>query len=327
MSNTKKPLTLMCVQPCIPYYAWQLEVMLKNFTDLAIHEKYDIHILGAYNKNENNWSENVSYVQRVELKYACSSIKFYYYEDTREYPISYISSIRPNLLKQHFKAAKDEIANVVFYHDCDIVFTKFPDFLEPCIFGSQWYVSDTISYIGHDYILSKGEDVLDKMCEIVGITKELIKDKQSQSGGAQYIMKGVDYDFFDKMEKDCEKLFKEITALNKEKKEKDPSHHEIQIWCADMWAIIWGAWLKGYNTFIIPEMSFCWATDLQKTWDERYIFHNAGVVESISNTHFYKAHFRNKYPYLHDGSSYDKSKASYKYFQIIESIGQNSCLL
>ena len=327
MLNTKRPLTFMCVQPCIPYYAWQIEVMLENFTSIGINEKYDIHILGAYNKKEANWQENVGYFQKVEMNYAAyTGINFYYYEDTREYPISYISSIRPNLLKQHFQEAKDQIARVVFYHDCDIVFTKFPDFIEPCLFGDQWYVSDTISYIGYDYILSKGEDVLDKMCDIVGISKQLVKDKQSQSGGCQYILKNVDYDFFHKMEKDCERLFREITALNNQKKQQDPTHHELQIWCADMWAILWGAWLKGYNTFIIPEMDFCWATDTFEKWNEKYIFHNAGVVDSLAETHFYKANFRDKYPYLID-ANYDQNKASYRYFEIIKSIGEKSCLL
>ena len=326
MSNTKKPLTLICVQPCIAYYAWQLEVMLKNFTDLGINEHYDIHLLCAYNTNEANWKENMHPVELVEKQYE-GKAKFFYFQDTREYPISYISSIRPNLLRQHYAQNKEQISDVVFYHDCDIVFTKFPDFLEKYIHDQNWYVSDTRSYIGYDYIKSKGEDVLDKMCEIVGISKELIAEKQEQSGGAQYILKGVDIDFFYKMEKDCEKLFKEITLLNIQKKQLDPSHHEIQIWCADMWAILWGAWLKGYETKIIPEMDFCWATDMLEKWENKYIFHNAGVTSESSDRYLYKADFRTKYPYLHDGSEYDKSKASYKYFEIIKSIGDKSVLL
>lgn len=326
MSNIKKPLTLMCVQPCIPYYAWQLEVMLKNFTDLGIHECYDIHILCAYNTNEANWAENMQPIQLVEEKYE-SKAQFFYYQDTREYPISYISSIRPNLLKQHYAKYKDIISDAVFYHDCDIVFTKFPNFFEKYIEGNDWYVSDTRSYIGYDYILSKGEDVLKTMIDIMDISENTIKARQEQSGGAQYIMKGVDELFFHKMEKDCERLFKDVSALNAKKKEEEPKYHELQIWCADMWAILWGAWLRGYNTYIIPEMDFCWATDSIEKWNDKYLFHNAGVVHSIADTHFYKANFRNQYPYLHDGNNYDKNKSSYKYFEIIQSIGEKSCLL
>lgn len=326
MTNTKKPLTLICVQPCIPYYAWQIEVMLTNFTQLELHKHYDIHILCAYNEREPNYKENISYVKKVEDAFL-GAASFFYFQDTREYPISYISSIRPNLLRQHYAENGDKIAKTAFYHDCDIIFTKFPDFIEKYLDDEYWYLSDTRHYIGYDYILSKGQDVLEKMISIVGISQVLVKYNQENSGGAQYIMKGVDSDFFYKMEKDCERLYKEITALNNEKKQQDPTHHELQIWCADMWAILWGAWIKGYETKIIPEMDFCWATDFAEKWQQKYIFHNAGVTSQISETHFYKADFRNKYPYLHDGSGYDQTKASYKYFEIIKSIGEKSVLL
>jgi hypothetical protein len=94
-----------------------------------------------------------------------------------------------------------------------------------------------------------------------------------------------------------------------------------------MWAILWGAWLRGYETKIIPEMDFCWATDRIDNWDKKYIFHNAGVTGGTAHELFYKADFRDKYPYLHECETYKKEFASYKYFQIIKAIGQNSCLI
>ena len=165
------------------------------------------------------------------------------------------------------------------------------------------------------------------MCEIVGISKELVKEKQEESGGAQYIIRGVNHDFFDKVEKDSERLFKEINILNAEKKKADPTHHELQIWAADMWAILWNAWLLGYSTKIIPEMDFCWATDDISQWDKKCIFHNAGVTHSSKNEFFYKADFRFNHPYNHECETYFKDFASYKYFQLIKSVGNNSCLL
>lgn len=326
MKSTIKPLTIMCVQPCIPYYAWQLEVMLTNFSELGIHHVYDIHILCAFNSNEKDWDVKKAPMHKVEERFK-GIATFFFYEDTRQFPINYISGIRPNLLKQHFATNKNLIADTVFYHDCDIVFTRFPDFIEKYIDGNDWYVSDTRSYIGYDYIISKGDDVFTKMTDIVGISKELVKEKQDQSGGCQYIMKGVDADFFQKMEIDCENLFRDITALNTKKKESDPTHHEIQIWCSDMWSILWGAWMRGYNTIIAEDMNFCWATDSKETWEKRTIFHNAGCTGDLSKSHFYKANFRTEYPYLHDGSQYDKNKASFNYFKLIKQIGENSCLL
>jgi len=321
---TRKPITLICVQPCILYYAWQIEVMLTNFKELGLEKHFDIHCLFAYNKTESDWQKKVQTIQKVENNLK-SVAQFFYYEDTRKYPISYISSIRPNVLKQHFYALPYLKEDTIFYHDCDIVFTKFPDFLPRLIQNDvNWYVSDTISYIGSEYIISKGEDVIDKMCEIVGINKELVKRKEYQSGGAQYVMKGCDWQFFNKMEIDSEMLFKEITNLNIEKKRLDPTHHELQIWCADMWALLWGAWMRGYHTNVIPELSFCWATDNIENWEKKYIFHNAGVTSDAKHL-FNKTDFRDSLPYELN-NTFDKNSASSKYFEIIKSVGINSCL-
>jgi hypothetical protein len=325
MNHKQKGITFICVQPSILYYAWQVEVMLKNFEQLGIH-KHDVRCLFAYNKNEPDWEVNLSHIKKLESTYSHIA-KFFFYQDTREYPISYISSIRPNILKQHYKEFPELSETSVFYHDCDIVFTSYPNFIDNISDDSQWYVSDTKSYIGHNYIISKGEDVLDKMCEIVGISKEIVKEKQNESGGAQYIIRGVDYNFFEKVEKDAERLFKEINILNSEKKRIDPTHHELQIWCADMWALLWNAWILGYTTNIIPEMDFCWATDDVSQWDKRYIFHNAGVTHQISSTHFFKGDFRNITPYKAYFGGYNKNVCSYKYAEIVQNVGLNSCLL
>ena len=321
-----KTLTLMCVQPCIQYYAWQVEVMLTNFKNLRIHEEFNVQTLWAFNKNESDWEEKRAIIKKVEDAYS-DVAEFHYYEDTREYPISYISSIRPNVLKQHFQAFPELSQETIFYHDCDVVFSRFPLFLHNYQQkDNNWYVSDTISYIGHDYILSKGDDVLKKMCDIVGIYKDEVRVRQGQSGGAQYIMKNVDFNFFHKVEKDSEKLFKEINELNNKKKQADPTHHELQIWCADMWAVLWNAWMRGYNTNVIKEMDFCWATDSAKTWDEKILFHNAGVTGNPNEKLFYKGKYIAQLPYEDEGLDYDPTKASYKYFEIVKSIGKNSCL-
>lgn len=324
--NQKKPLTLICVQPCIPYYAWQTEVMLTNFEQLKLHEEFNIVCLFAYNKKEADWRDKVSVIKKVEFRFS-DVANFYYYQDTRTYPISYISSIRPNILKQYFKEYPEVSKKPIFYHDCDIIFSKSPYFFYNLLENDMnWYVSDTKSYIGYDYIVSKGQDVLDKMCQIIGIHPFYVKGKQSESGGAQYLMKGVDWQFFEKMEKDCERLYSEIGILNNKKKSLDPSHHELQIWCADMWAILWGAWLRGYNTNIIEELEFCWATDKLERFNQKYIYHNAGITANMANESFYKANFRDKLPYEEFEQNYNKESASYKYFELIKSIGKNSCL-
>lgn len=324
MKQTKH-LTLMCVQPCIPYYAWQVEVMLRNFISLGIHEQHDIHVIFAYNKNESDWQKKVDFIMKLANHYT-QHVSFFFYQDTREYPISYISGIRPNCLKQHFINNPYLEDEVIFYHDCDIVFTKYPTFLENYVEDDfNWYLSDTISYIGHNYIASKGQDVLDLMTSIVGINPKWVEKNELNSGGAQYVMKEVDWKFFHKVEKDCERLFKEVNVLNNEKKRLDPSHHELQIWCADMWALLWNAWMRGFETKVEKDLDFCWATDNISRWDETYIFHNAGVVDSVKDTIFYKADYRIKLPYDIDFEKYDKTKASYNYLKMIQETSKFTC--
>lgn len=320
-----KPLTLMCAQPCNSYYAWQLEVMLTNFTSFIIEGYYEIHILCAYDKNESDWETKKSLVEKVEKKFL-NKAKFFYYQDTRQFKANYLPSIRPNILKQHFTENRSIISDAIFYHDCDMIFTKFPIFLQKYINGNEWYVSDTRSYIGYDYIIQHGEDILDLMTAIVNIDKQLVKRNQYQSGGAQYVMKGVTPDFFERVEKDCENLFTHVSILNMVKEKQDENYNPIQIWCADMWAMLWNAWKDGHKANIPADMNFCVSTDSIDKWKDCQIFHNAGVVDSISDSHFFKSDFRYSLPFLHDGSKYNKYKASYKYFELIKKIGENSCL-
>jgi len=326
MKRTRKPVTLMCVQPSILYYAWQIEVMLTNFKKLLVFTEFDIECLFAFNKNESDWEEKVALIKKVEEKFS-DVAKFFFYEDTRQYPISYISSIRPNVLKQHCKAFPDLKNEVVFYHDCDIIFSKFPLFLHNYQQkDNNWYVSDTISYIGYEYIKSKGNDVLVKMCDIVGIDPLEVQQRQLQSGGAQYIMKGVDYNFFHKVEKDCERMYKEISELNQRKKQADPTHHELQIWTSDMWCLLWNAWLRGYNTNVIKEMDFSWSVEPIEKFGQTCIYHNAGVVGNEPTKLFYKALYTQSLPYYDDLTIIDETKASRKYAELIMEVAKDSCL-
>ena len=325
MSKKKPSMTLMCVQPCLPYYAWQIEVMLTNFQDKGLG-RYDIQCLFGYNTSDEDWKEKYDKIKKVEDKFK-GIATFYYYEDTRVFPLHYVSTIRPHILKKHFKEYPDLSKSRIFYHDCDIVFTKTPNFLDNIPQNdNHWYLSNTVDYIGADYIInSGGEDIFHKMCEIVGIHPNLVYSKQDQSGGAQYIMTGVDYWFWDKVERDSENMFREITEINALKK-KDNPNHDFQIWCSDMWAVLWNGWMRGFETFLVKEMDFTWAVEKVERWDDNYIFHNAGVEDKQRDFLFLKADFMNEYPYL-ETKEYSKDYASYKYHEIIKSIGDKSCLL
>jgi hypothetical protein len=210
----------MCVQPAQLYFAWQLEVMLNNFESLGIHKNHTIEIICAYNKSIPENGENLALIQKLEERFF-DVADFYFYEDTRELPVNYISSIRPNMLKQHFEAYPHLTNNAIFYHDCDIVFTEYPLFLDDPDFieNNYNYVSDTRFYLNYDYVISKGDIVLQKMCDVVGISPALVKANNDNAGGAQYIFKNLAHTFWDKVERDCSKLFTDITVLNNKIKE------------------------------------------------------------------------------------------------------------
>jgi hypothetical protein len=316
-----KNLRFVCVQPRLIYYAWQVEVMINNFLKNGINPN-NIDICVAWNPgDETSSARTVETWEKLSNHYR--SVRFFFYQDTRIQPIKYISSIRPNILKQHFKNNPQLKDEAIFYHDCDMIFTKQNDWSK-FLHDNIWYLSDTNSYINHTYITSKGEDVYNLMCEIVGMNPLIPKLMNSNSGGAQYILKNVDHLFWEKVEIDCEELYFRVNELNNEKKKQIPNYHELQIWCADMWSVLWNGWLRGNETKVVTEMDFSWATDSETRFYETNIFHNAGVV-SANDGKFYKADFRESLPYNVD-LDITEGTASYIYFQEIQETAKKSPL-
>ena len=307
-------LRFVSASPAIKYYSWQVEVLLSNFIEMGINlNQVDIVC----------WKQNGEIPEEWQKLANGYPARFFFYDDTRETK-HYISSIRPNILKQHFTAYPELENEAIFYHDCDIVFTK-PINWEQFLQDNKWYGSDCRWYIGHDYIISKGEDILDKMCEIVDIDKQLVKDNELNSIGAQYLMKGINAQFWANVEKDCERLFKEITDINNEKKAANPTYHELQIWCSDMFAVLWNGWKLGYESICHPDLEFSWATSTEADWDRLNIFHNAGCTDAESGL-FYKALYMNELPYNKD-LKINEGTASKKYYEIIQKLEKKSVLL
>ena len=282
-----------CAQPAIKYYAWQVEVMLNNFREMGAN----------------------GYAAR-----------FFFYKDTRQ-TRHYISSIRPNILKQHFRARPEILQEAIFYHDCDIMLTRpIKEWLTPELTDDDvWYGSDTRWYIAHSYIKSKGQDVIDAMCRIMQLPESLIEENELNAIGAQYLMKHVTAEFWERVERDCETLFKDITALNVVKKAADPSHHELQIWCADMWAVLWGAWRLGFQTNCHKNFNFSWATSGIDEFNNCNIFHNAGITGN-QYKQFYKADYMNSYPYNLNLEIIENT-ATRKYYDLVQETGRKSVLL
>lgn len=311
-----KQLRFICAQPATKYYVWQVEVMLNNFIEMGINPNFIDIIVCIENDIPVEWSKLAeNYVAR-----------FFFYKDTRKTKY-YISSIRPNILKQHWENHPDLNNDTIFYHDCDILFTKpISEWItDEMINDDNWYGSDTRWYIAHSYVKSKGDDVIQKMCEIMGIDETLVEDNELNTIGAQYLMKNVDYEYWDNVENDSEKLFHEISELNRQKKIIDPKHHELQIWCADMWAVLWGAWRLGYKTNTHKNFDFSWATSTLEDYHKMNIMHNAGVT-SANDGLFYKPLYMNKYPY-NENLDIKENSGSKMYWGYVEKTAKKSCLI
>ena len=328
-------LRYICAQPATKYYAWQVEVMIVNFMAMGVNPNQMDIVCVNENGVPAEW-------QRMTMRYPC---RFFFYTDQRETK-HYISSKRPNVLKQHFAAHPELKDEVIFYHDCDIIFSKPPTewILPEMLEDFKWYGSDTRGYISHSYIVSKGQEVMDKMCEIMRVPERLIKDNELNCIGAQYLMKHVTASFWEQVEKDSEILYKQMTALNNKlipienakwevrKKEWDnpdkpfaePKYNPLQIWCADMWAVLWGAWRMGFETQTHPNFDFSWGTSDAKTYDEKNIMHNAGVTDAAGGL-FYKCAYITESPYWKH-LTINENTASKKYYEWVQKTERLSVL-
>ena len=310
-------LRFVCAQPATDYYIWQVETMINNFMEMGVNpNNIDIVCWKQNNVIPPNWDK---------LRNHYNYVRFFFYDETRTTK-HYISSIRPNILKQHWEAHPYLKNEAIFYHDSDIIFTRpISEWIsKSMIVDDNWYGSDTRWYIAHSYIISKGQDIIDKMCEIMDLPEDIIKANELNAIGAQYLMKDIDYDYWNRVESDCERLFKEVTELNNHKKGLDPTYHELQIWCADMWAVLWNGWRRGKKTICDDRFGFSWGTSSEEEYWKQNIMHNAGVTSSEGGL-FYKPTFMYELPYgkplqIKEGT------ASKKYWEWIQKTGEKSCI-
>lgn len=295
-------------QPAIDYYAWQVEVQIMNFI-LTGYEPEQINVVSGYQDSiPESW---------IRLRDTFESVNFFFYEDTLG-DCKYLPSIQAHLLKKHFKENPD--STPYFFHDADFIFTRYLDFT-PFLNDDKWYFSDTISYIGHDYIVSKGEEVLDAMCDVVGISKELVKNNQNNSGGAQKLMKNLTSEYWELVERYSFELYEVLLKLQHVR--EDGSEHGIQAWTASMWAELWTAWKIGIEVVVPRQFDFCWATCHSKKWNNVFFFHNAGVI-SDKDGMFHKAKYMDIYPY-DSNDNVSEYKCSHYYYKLVKSI--DSCLV
>lgn len=344
-------------QPDNDYFIWQLLVQMNNFRKHGIEEK--ALILLSYNPkigiNPN----------AISLQQTKANLFFYPDDRTNEEKV-YIPSIRPNLFKKFFQENKIMMENSNYlYHDSDIIFNRIPDVK----IDKKILLSDTVSYVGAEYIKSKSYSLFEEMCAVVGIKPNVVISNELNSGGAQYLITKktpLDSEFWMKVEKDSlalfnlmnsqifnekvkfdlvkrnlnhfnqEELSNHINSIVKNVKNLDinNSNYEtlkiahlglfnpIQAWTADMWAVLWNLWLRGYKTSIDKELEFSWATSHIDLFSKTSIMHNAGVGADSKNL-FFKGNFIMNNPFNIDFTYVSKDFCSIKYVEEIIETGND----
>jgi hypothetical protein len=272
------------VQPDQPYFHWQVRVYIDNFLKVGVTPS-QIHVVWIWTGQP--------HLKSLELQKDFPQVQMHWFEDLR-HDRSYIPNIKPYgmwKLTERFPTLNLE---PIFYHDSDIIFLKKPD-EEYLAKGPTWFLSDTVSYIGAKYCRSKGDAQFKAMCATVGVDWRTVVDREARSGGAQYVVKGTGPAYWYKVYWDCIPLLKVMQHWSSQYQQEDPAHHPIQAWTAEMWSTLWGAWFWGFETEVVPELDFSFATDSIEKAKRLPIMHNAGVT-GPHNGHFFKGNWTSTCP-------------------------------
>lgn len=281
-------------QPAITRFKWELEVCVNNLKSLGIE---NIILLFA------RWDDSIP--SFFEEQYG---VEVHIFEDDRE-DKSYIPSIKPYLWWKFLEQDRKRENDTYFYLDSDVIFRKKINKSKVRAKKDVWYCSNCNGYLNLDYIRSckDGNKILSDMAKIVGVTVESLETINTNSGGAQWVIKNPSANYWKKVYHDSNALWHYFENVDS----------NIQKWTAEMWAQLWNMMYFNIGSLISKELDFCWATDDIKRWNEVKILHNAGVTENDKDL-FFKGKYTENSPFLDDLSFVNKNKCSWKYVEEIE---------
>ena len=212
-----------CCQPDDNYYVWQVHLWLESLKNLNLSHKAVVLIFVPNFREQNeNWQKIINLYPETEFYFQKD-------EDNINHLISlYIPIIRPYILYKYFEKNPQLKNDAIFYCDSDILFTdKFN--IDKFLNDDICYLSNTNSYINSDYINNKVNDsipekrdvllqidVLQSLTSYVGINKEIAEKNKEHSGGAQYLLKNIDADFWKKVMSDTIFIRQFLLTINKE---------------------------------------------------------------------------------------------------------------
>ena len=283
-------------QPAVLRFEWEIEVAIYALFKIGI-AKEDIVILFSKRSDE--------VVKNIEKL----GVNVHVYDDKR-FDVSYIPSIKPYLMYRYLEEDRSRENETYFFMDSDVIVNEVPNVEST---KDTWYGSNCNGYLNYDYIIQckNGKQILEDMCYIVGVSVEEVKQINNNSIGAQYIMCKPKSEYFKKVYEDSIRLWIYVKDLDT----------NLQKWTAEMWSTLWCMIPFGVMPKVSEDMDFTWATDGVSEWDERKIFHNAGVTQDRKEL-FFKGTYTNSTPYEVDINDYSKDFASYRYVELIHETKQ-----
>ena len=313
-------------QPDVTYFIWQIKLYVHNFIEKGINPN-QIHVVLGLVQGNTKPSK-----QSEELKELGVNVHYFVDERVKKH---YIPSIKPFLISKWIQS-NPEFGKLFFLHDADIIFRELPNF-EELLNDDTCYLSDTIGYIGYEYIMDccrryeqkhpnteKGQ-LISEMSEVIGVDVDIIKDNQKNSGGGQYLIKNTNCELWDKIYRDSTNMYDKMLDYQK----RFPINPgQIQFWTAEMWSVLWNQWFWNYETRITDLLDFSWATDHISLCETKPILHMAGVTENLKTTLFYKGDYINVNPLdtlKNDIKCFDyvdKTSSGFKYINEMKKIIQ-----
>lgn len=306
-------------QPDRIKFYWQLLVQLENFRQVGI-ELRDVHVLVAC---QGAPSKEMLSLART------SGARVFFYHHSGDY--RYLPAVQPHIIAQHYEQLPELQHEYVFFLDCDVIFSRLPDFSLMAEDGT-WYLSQTWvqspdnCYINSRYLRRHSELAFQEMAQVVGIAADRVIRNDAVSGGGHYLLTGVDHYFWQKVEMDSMAMYVWYRRREAEYKRLNPAC-DVQIWCAGMWSLLWNAWLYGHRTAVHPELAFAWATYHLQDFDRYTMLHMAGVIGGVQaqepGPHFDKMAYDTRAPFADDFSWINPNSITNKYVQLFKSVPCN----
>lgn len=286
MVTQNSPTFIVCT-PHDLYFAAEVELQLINFRKFGYTK--GMYIL-VYEDDKEEKEGFKGYWIKLQERYTEVTFTYYSNPNLKQLQKSYPQICRPFMLAELWKTYPELKNRYIMYIDSDVLFTK-PLIWEDYLQDGTCYMSKT-DYIGYEYFASKRKDVmfhkkqeydrldiLGKLSQIVGVDKQVVQDNEVYTGGCQYLLTGIDAQFWEDVMKHSIEIRLYTLAINQEyfiSEEKG-----LQSWCADMWALLWNLWKRGIKTECPASLDFSWASSPIARYNDCAIFHNAGISGKI----------------------------------------------